>query len=201
MPQFDEWERDYKFKIAERLGRGRTIEDWQSKEWGESLESIFKHKYPLVSFFTYDNFLKWFREEPGQAQAALAAIWMSDSSAKERIRSFSERLPQDVISGRGTRLNLASFLMMGVNAVDYPIYQVTALDKGFDFTRHGRPPSEADEAETYGHALGFFDRILEEASKRGLELRDRLDAQSLLWLMVKWRAEDPPIIRSGAGSI
>ncbi len=193
LPQFDEWERDYKLKIAERLGRGRTIEDWQTKEWGESLESIFKHKYPLVSFFTYDKFLKWFRQEPRQAQAALAAIWMSDVSANDRVRGFSERLPQDVVNGMGTRSNLASFLMMGVDAIDYPIYQVTALKEGFDLTGHGYPPNEADEAETYVHALSFFDRILEEASKRGLKLRDRLDAQSLLWLMVKWRAEDLPL--------
>ena len=193
LPQFDEWERDYKLKIAERLGKGRTIEDWQTKEWGESLESIFKHKYPLVSFFTYDKFLKWFREGPGQAQAALAAIWMSDVSANDRVRGFSERLPQDVVNGKGTRLNLASFLMMGVDAYDYPIYQVTALKEGFDLTGYGRPPNEADEAETYEHALSFFDRILEEASKRGLKLRDRLDAQSLLWLMVKWRAEELPL--------
>ena len=193
LPRFDEWERDYKLKIAERLGRGRTIEDWQTKEWGESLESIFKHKYPLVSSFTYRKFLKWFREGPGQAQAALAAIWMSDVSANDRVRGFSERLPQDVVNGSGTRLNLASFLMMGVDAIDYPIYQVTALKEGFDLTGYGRPPNEADEAETYEHALSFFDRILEEASKRGLKLRDRLDAQSLLWLMVKWRAEELPL--------
>ncbi|MCY3800117.1 MAG: AAA family ATPase [Chloroflexi bacterium] len=192
-PEFDKTERDYKLKIAERLGKGRTIDDWRSKEWGESLAAIFKHKYPLVSFFTYDNFLKWFRQEPRQAQAAMAAIWTSDVSANERVREFSERLPRDVVNGRGTRLNLASFLMMGVDAVDFPIYQVTALEKGFDLTGHARPPNEADEAETYEHALGFFDGILEESSKRGLKLRDRLDAQSLLWLMVKWPAEDLPI--------
>ncbi len=197
-PRFDETERDYKVKIAEQLergpiGRGRTIEDWQSKEWVESLEPVFKHKYPLVPFFTYDNFLRWLRHEPRQAQAALAAIWMSDVSAHERVRGFSKRLPRDVLSGRGTRLNLMAFLMMGVSAVDYPTYQVTALEKGFDLTGYSYPPSEADEAETYDHALAFFDRVLEEASKRGLELRDRLDAQSLLWLMVKWPVEDLPL--------
>ena len=192
-PKLDETERNFKLKIAERLGRGRTIDDWQTKEWSESLDSIFKHKFPLVSHFTYNPFLRWFREEPGQAQATLDAIWMSGLAANELISGFSERLPQNVVNGRGTRLNLASFLMMGVDAYDYPIYQVTALQKGFDLTGHAHPPSEADEAETYEHALGFFDRIVQEASKRGLKLRDRLDAQSLLWLMVKWPVEDLPL--------
>ena len=143
------------------MKRARTIEDSDSYEWVESLKSIFNRDYPLVSFFTYDNFLKWCREEPEQTRTAMTAIWMSELSAKERIRGFSERLPRDVLSGRGTRLNLMSFLMMGVGAVDYPIYQVTALEKGFDLTGHGSPANEADEAETYDHALGFFDRILQ----------------------------------------
>ena len=191
--EFDKSERNYKLQIAQQLKRARTIEDSDSYEWDESLKSIFNRDYPLVSFFTYDNFLKWCREEPEQTRTAMTAIWMSELSAKERIRGFSERLPRDVLSGRGTRLNLMSFLMMGVGAVDYPIYQVTALEKGFDLTGHGSPANEADEAETYEHALGFFDRILEESSKRGQKLRDRLDAQSLLWLIVKWPAEDLPL--------
>ena len=37
----------------------------------------------------------------------------------------------------------------------------------------------------YEHALGFLDRFIEEASERGLELRHRLDAQSLVWMILK----------------
>ena len=44
-----------------------------------------------------------------------------------------------------------------------------------------RPDKDADEAALYEHALGFLDRFIEEASERGLTLRHRLDAQSVVW--------------------
>ena len=190
-PKFDEWERDYKLRIAERLELAAEALD--GEDWIEPLKEAFvKKDNNLIHFTVQDNFLKWCAAEPDQAKATVAAIWKSDLTAQERIRDFSEQLPREVISGRGTRLRMASVLITGVDASNYPVYQTETIEKGFDLTGHGRPPSEADEAETYDHALRFFDRITEEASKRGLMLRDRLDAQSLLWLMTKWGVEELP---------
>ena len=190
-PEFDETERNFKLQIAERLGRARAALDGEN--WIESLKAVFKAPYNLTHFTIHDSLLKWCREEPEQARMAMAELWRSDTSGKERIHEFSERLPQKVLGGRGTRLRIASVLNMDPDPLNYPVYQVRTLEKGFGFTGHGRPPNEADEAETYEHALGFFDRILEEGSKRGLKLRDRLDAQSLLWLMVEWPVKDLPL--------
>ena len=59
-----------------------------------------------------------------------------------------------------------------------------------------QPEAEADEAAVYGHALDFFDRLIEESAKRGLTLRHRLDAQSVAWAIHQNRqeaqAETPP---------
>ncbi len=41
----------------------------------------------------------------------------------------------------------------------------------------------------YEHALGFLDRFIEEAQERGLTLRHRLDAQSLVWAIREDRGE------------
>ena len=49
------------------------------------------------------------------------------------------------------------------------------------------PSRGMDEAALYEHALGFLDRFIDEAAQRGLELRHRLDAQS-----VAWAIQDPP---------
>ena len=189
-PEFDETERNYKLQIAERLERARAALD--SEDWIESLKAVFRRPYNLTRFDTHTSLLKWCRQEPRQARDAMATIWKSDLPVRDRIRGFSERLPRDVISGRGTRLRMASVLIMGVDAGNYPVYQVTALDRAFELTGYGRPGDEADEAETYDHALGFFQQMVQEASKRGLNLRDRLDAQAVLWLIVKWEAERLP---------
>ena len=50
----------------------------------------------------------------------------------------------------------------------------------------GQAASGTDDGGTlYDAALGFWDRLIEEAAKRGLELRDRLDAQSVTWCVTK----------------
>ena len=55
----------------------------------------------------------------------------------------------------------------------------------------------------YEHALGFLDLFIEEASERELQLRHRLDAQSLVWMILKGdpvqKPNPPPnpILRSG----
>ena len=52
----------------------------------------------------------------------------------------------------------------------------------------------ADEATLYEHALGFLDRFIKEAAERGLELRHRLDAQSVMWALTKDTPEgEPPL--------
>ena len=146
----------------------------------------------LIPVVTKIRLRTWLQQEPEQARDAIAEIWQSDLSANERTRGFIERLPQDVVSGRGSRLTLTSFLMMGLDACNYPIYHFGEFDKGFELTEYGRPSNEADEADVHDHALRFLQRIIEKAAARGLELRDRLDAQSLLWLMTKWKAEELP---------
>ena len=43
------------------------------------------------------------------------------------------------------------------------------------------PLPDGPEGPVYEGALAFLDKVLEEADSRGLSLRDRLDAQGLLW--------------------
>ena len=71
---------------------------------------------------------------------------------------------------------------MGLDVEQYPPYRTQAFEKAYDRTGYGRPSANADEAALYEYALGFLDRFIEEAKNRSLELRHRLDAQSLVWL-------------------
>ena len=189
--EFDETERNYKLRIAGLLEQAKDALD--DENWAEPFLTAVNYKdNNLISQFTKIRLRTWIRQEPDQARKVMAEIWKSELPATKRVRSFLERLPDEVASGPGARLTLASFLTMGINSKDYPIYHVTELKRGFELTGHGLPPDGADGADTYEHALSFFDRILEEASRRGLKLRDRLDAQALLWLMAKWKVEELP---------
>jgi 5-methylcytosine-specific restriction protein B len=127
----------------------------------------------------HDGFLKWCRAEPDAAATGLRRMWEPELTLTERISGFLEEVPTEVISGPGTRTTLASFLMMALDPTEYPIYRVSAFRKGFELTGHSRTESGSDEVAVYEHALGFLDAIGDEATARGLELRDRLDAQSV----------------------
>ena len=70
---------------------------------------------------------------------------------------------------------------MGLDAENYPPFRITAFEKAYDLTGYDKPDGIVGEAALYEHALGFLDRVIEEARARGLTLRHRLDAQSVVW--------------------
>ena len=74
----------------------------------------------------------------------------------------------------------------------FPPYGTTVFERGYDLTGFPYPDKSASESVVYEHVLSFLDRILAEAGKRKIELRDRLDAQSMLWSVINWTTEDQP---------
>ena len=130
----------------------------------------------------------WVDSSPDGALEALRAVWTSDEiPVSQRIDSFNRLFPRSEISGLGTRANIISALLMGVDAELYPPFRVGIFNDAYDLTGYGRPSPEADEAELYEYALGFLDRFIKEASERGVHLRHRLDAQSLVWALHEGR--------------
>ena len=188
-PEFDAWERDYKLEIGDRLADAR-IAVLEGASWYESLKESFTKNNNLTPWQMHDRFLKWCEAERDPAASALREMWESGRTLTERIAGFLDRVPTEVVSGLGMRVTLASFLMMALDPAEYPIYRVTPFQMGFDRTGHSRPESGSDEVAVYEHALGFLDTIGEEAAARGLELRDRLDAQAILWAVVKWPIDE-----------
>lgn len=179
---FDKEERDYKLEIAAIL---RQVRDAlrSGEPWLPQLRKAFGPPNNITSWRTHDAFLKWAESRPETAAAALQAVW-TENAGPERIRAFLDRVPIDQVPGPGSRLNLAAFLHAAMEPERFPVYKATAFLRGFNLTGYPRPLKEADEARVYEHALGFLDRIFEEASARGLKLRDRLDAQGVLWSVV-----------------
>ena len=132
----------------------------------------------------------WIRESSDDALRALQEIWTrGNPSVSERIRAFGEQLPESVAKGTGTRLNIMSQLLMGLDVKQFPPFRVRVFDEAYESTEYDRPERDADEAALYEHALGFLDQFIKEASKRGLTLRHRLDAQSMVWAIQQGRGE------------
>ena len=196
-----EWEIEYKLEIGCKVSAAREAVLWGTDNWAESLKKALMPQQP-VAFQSLDDFNKWCRAKPDDARQALQAIWTEEShSDTERIRAFSKRFPQKVVSGkqsRGTRTTVISALLMGLNVERYPPFRINLFSEAYKRTGYPQPETEKCEAVLYEHALGFLDHFIMEARAHGLHLRHRLDAQSIVWQIPNYLPVlgSPPPVRS-----
>ena len=179
---------NYKVEIGERLYAARKAVLDRTSDWADQVKSgvAVNFIYPVQIARLRD----WIDNFPEDALQALQAIWAGgDLSVLERIQTFSDLFPRSVISGSGTRANVISAFLMGMDYYHYPPFRIRLFNEAYQLTGYGPPDRNVDEAELYDHALGFLDRLMEEAAERGLELRHRLDAQSIVWALHQNRDE------------
>jgi 5-methylcytosine-specific restriction protein B len=186
---FRESEVDYKRVLAERLrGARQALESGDA--WGEALRQAFAAPNNLVSHFGSRPFLAWCENEPEAAATALRALWSEDASLaeRERVAAFVAHLPDDLVEGPGSRLSIASYLLLGLDAEHYPFYGTTAVDRMMRLVG-ATPEAGPDEAARYDEFIRFLYELMLRAWAAGIDLGTRLDAQSVAW----WAANgDPP---------
>ncbi len=92
---------------------------------------------------------------------------------------------------------------MGVDVEQYPPFKITAFNEAYERTGYDMPEQGSDEAALYDHALGFLDQLIGEASKRGLILRHRLDAQTIAYrtIVAPPPVDPPPVNPPEASSL
>ena len=183
--QLDRQEINYKVAIGRRLSSAREAALNGGGDWAELVKRGIGGN--LIHNVQQSRFRSWIDESPDDALRALRAIWTGrDLSLSERVRTFSRLFPDSVTRtrGAGTRLNVISVLLMGLDVEKYPPFRITKFDRAYKLAGYDLPERDADEAALYDHALGFLDRFIEEAAKRHLNLRHRLDAQSVVWIIV-----------------
>lgn len=180
-PEWDATERDYKLVIAEHVARAREAFLAGSNEWEAHLKRAFSASANPVNWRVSSAFWKWFADDPERGQQALRSLWEHES--EDGVGRFLASIPNDTIRGQSARLSLTSLLLAATNPTGFPYYRSTPFDNGYKLVGYPLPPSDASEATIYEHAIEFTDRIIDEARQRGLTVRDRLDAQGVLWFM------------------
>lgn len=188
-PDFEANERDYKLDISTRLRDARSALFGNEAGWLERLRKAFQKPNNITQHIQHAKLLEWLRADPA-GQEALRIIWDTSRPVEERIRGFCGAFPAEVVSGRGVRLNLASYLNLANDPENEPPYRASAFNGAIKLTGHPEAPSELDEAGLYLHALDFLDLMSAKGQELGLELRDRLDAQGALWSVMAWEPKD-----------
>ena len=184
-----------KSSVGKKIAVAREAVLKSTADWPELLRDGLSGPYHPLAWQAADRFRNWINEFPDVALEVLQAFWTeADLSVTDRIRYFGGEFPRRLISRPGGFTSLASVLLMGLDFEKYPPYRITAFTEAYERTRYEKPGRNADEAALYEHALGFLDRITKEARARGVLLRHRLDAQSVVWQMQKRynSFRDPP---------
>ncbi len=175
-----------KTDVGVRLSEARAALLTRSDDWQHDIERCLGNVEGLIPWRVTDKLSDWVDSAPDEAHKALSWLWSEgDASLTERVRGFMEHLDTAEITGGGIRANVASTLLMALDAKQYPPFQIKSFNKAYGLTGHGKPAEGADEAELYSHALGFLDQFIDEAAQRGLSLRHRLDAQTAIWFFGK----------------
>ena len=178
---------DYKLAIGEKLAEAREAVLGNAEDWADLVKRGIVGN--LVFSIAQARFRGWVDESPDNALTALQSLWARDDlDCTERISRFCRLFPRSAASGPGTRMAVISVLLMGLDAEQFPPFRVGVFNPAYKLTGYDGPGADADEAAIYQHALGFLDRFIEEASARGLKLRHRLDAQSVVWAVINDRA-------------
>ena len=190
--QLEYQEIDYKIEIGQQLRSAREVVLAGEEGWTSHLEAALPSGNPL-DFRAKSRFCEWVDSFPNESLRALQGIWrLNDISDAERIRAFCNSVPRSAVSRPGTLTTLVSVLLMAIDVAKYPPYRTTTFYEAYKRTGYEQPERDADEAALYEHGLGFLDRFIEEARQRGLELRHRLDAQSVVYIITSGPPPPPP---------
>lgn len=177
-PEFDSWERDYKITLGERLAELRQ-KLFEGEDVSNAIKSALLVRPTIPSWRAVDTFTKAWQASPEPAATALKTLWNSDISLEDRISGFVATFPTDEF----INTNLISALHMAMDTTQFPPYKpdsynYAAKTLGYVFPRRN---VRTDQHLIYQDALDFLDRIIEESESRGVHLRDRLDAQGIVW--------------------
>ena len=181
-------ETNYKLEIGQKMVEARNAVRSGTSGWQILLREALRPEHP-VTWRTLSDFSSWYTKNSDVALSALQTIWTErDLSITERIRGFCGHFPKSATRGAGgIRTTIISALMMGLGVERFPPYRTESFMRAYERTGYDKPEQGADEAVLYEHALGFLERFITEANNRGLQLRHRLDAQSLVW-QIDWNS-------------
>ncbi len=198
---FDEEEVGYKLRVAGAV-REALDPKIDGEELARRLRKAFAHPdNNLTSWQAHDRFAKWASANPEGARRAIRALTADGVPVQDRVDGFLDVVPNDAVSGPGTRVSIASFLLMGEDPENYPFYKPTPFDTvervlGWSRTLQGESPGAV-----YAHHLRFARRFLEEVWREGHDVSNLLEAQGLIYFLATasdpavaiWRGEAPDI--------
>ncbi len=178
----DAAERDYKLQLAERIRELRHAV-LGGRDWQPLLKRALASPNNIVDYRVGGPLQEWAVKSPEEARAALEELWEEGRDAVAAVAAFTDRLPPTV-SGAGTRANVASYFLLGMDPSEVAVYRPSAYELAYRLVGI-KPPGRDRPEGAYEAGAQFLDQYRDRLASRGVNLRDRLDAQGLLWTVLK----------------
>lgn len=150
------------------------------------LKKIFSGN--LVHFMVADDFITWAQAHSEEFLLALATL--SDDPSPTGVDVFLQAIPSSVLENNGARLSVASLLAFGIDQRQCPPWRAEPAAATIRLT-HGYPAQHnATSGEHYLIFLERLDAIIDAMQElQGITI-DRLEAQSLAWIIAKGNDRD-----------
>src|SRR5205085_2210800 len=205
----DAQERVDKIAIADGLRRARDAMLQERQDWTAVLSEAMREDNNLVHHIATSRFLEWVESNESEAREVLSAVW-ADSEDEFALLGPLSRVAR---AQEFTFLTVASVLMMAHNEGRFPPMAATPLQKAFELTNAPKW-TNAGEIRRYHRGLTFFQRVVDEGTKRDFPIKDRLEAQSITWVLtqmappdswdsatkrafLEWRGDEVPPVNDG----
>ena len=187
--RFQEAERDYKLEIAHTLSSVRDMLLDGFPNWDAGLKGPRSPGYHMVNWRVYSAFRNLLDKDKPFVGNVLRQFWESAGrmTPDERIKQFEERIAV------GPAAQLASAFLIADDPSVNPPYRAEYLNKAYQMVGRERDDAGDDGGRRYRRMLNFLDEFTRRAEARDLHIRDRLDAQSLLWCVMLYGTERPPV--------
>lgn len=212
LPDHDREERDDKVALGAALAEVRTAVLADDPDALDRLRQVVRsERNNLTAWRTHERLLTWMQEQPDAARAALRELWTgpadgavdgddTDGEGTEgraedwprtlaaRIDRFLAGVPETVLPGPGARLNVTAFLLMADGVAQHPPLTASLRKGAWDLTHWGQGPAGMTTGTEYVRWTLFLDEVVRDGVAAGQPLRDRLDAQSAAWRLIRLNA-------------
>jgi MoxR-like ATPase len=115
--------------LADKVGAARRASESGVPDWLEQLGAAYKDSQNnLTDWRAHDKFLAWCESRADVAREATTLLWQGDD-VPTNLTQFLAALPNEAASGPGTRLSIASFLLLGKDSARAPFFKWTPYAK------------------------------------------------------------------------
>ncbi len=176
---FSEGERDYKLELSRQFNEMASA--------GLSSDGV-------VAWLkgSSNNIVSWrttstLSDIAGEAVAEETGRLTGEGDLGDRLDRFGEWLHETTGAAAGEQTTVASALLMGLDATNYPPYKTGVIRKAMKLA--GREARTGPPSDRYRDFLDFCDTVAAELAQDDEHHVDRLDVQGACWIMGGWPEE------------